>query len=123
MIGQTAGYVEQSVRRQESLVTPITFDSAIGAGATVFYSGKADEFFLIRKVSVANTTGGAILFGLSVGANSWVAANSIAANTTVEIESVGGILIGTDDDISATGNGLRVFGWGIRVRGGDGWAL
>ena len=120
---QSAPFVEQQVRRQSSLVTPETFEVDIGASSTTIYTVRSNEYFLLRKIIVVNDTGGAINFALTVGGTTWVPATSIAATTAVAETAMEGVLFDSDAAIAATGQNLRVVGWGVRVFGGDGWAL
>ena len=120
---QSAPFVEQQVRRQSSLVTPETFEVDIGASSTTIYTVRSNEHFLLRKIIVVNDTGGAINFALTVGGTTWVPTTSIAATTAVAETAMEGVLFDSDAAIAVTGQNLRVVGWGVRVFGGDGWAL
>lgn len=117
-----APFVDNTNRRQSSLVTAVTFDTVIGATATTAYTGVANQFFLIRKVAFINPTGGAITGVLNVGANPWYSA-SVATLAVDVIEEFGGFLIPPSTNLSATGQNLRIVGWGLRVAGGDTWLL
>lgn len=120
---QSAPFVEQQVRRQSSLVTPETFEVDIGASSTTIYTVRSNEHFLLRKIIVVNDTGGAINFALTVGGTTWVPTTSIGATTVVENNELSGMLFDPDAALAATGQNLRVVGWGVRVFGGDGWTL
>lgn len=115
-------YFEQQTRRQASLVTPVAFDVVVGATATDIYTGADDRAFLIRALAVVNDTGGAISATLTVNANQWYTA-SAGANSITRVAAMEGILIDPAIDIAATGQNLRIVGWGLRVSGGDTWAL
>lgn len=118
-----APFVEQETRRGESLVTPFTFDVTLGASPTTIYAGTAEFSFLLRKVIVVNSTAGAINLVMRINGSIVVPTVSIAANTAVEEEALDGLLLNAEVDFTGTGGGLRVLGWGVRVAGGDGWAL
>ena len=115
-------YVDQDQRRKDTLVTPITF-FATAATDTVAYAGVPDQYFLIRSISVANTTGLAVNLTLKVGGNSWVTARTVMGNQTQSIEGVAGQMLADGDDLTVTGAGLLVFGWGLRIRGATEWTL
>lgn len=117
-----APFHEQRTRRQESLVTPFTLSAVLSATTTI-YSGNDRDYLLIRKMIVTNNTGGAVLFRLNVNGAVWVPDVSLANATVTEIGAVAGMLIEPEFDITATGNGLRVSAWGVRVEGGDSWVL
>lgn len=120
--GLSAPFFEQETRRQSNLVTPVAIDTAIGASATTIYTGKDDRSFLIRALGVVNTTGGNIAMTVTVGGNTWYAA-TVLANASARIDELEGVLIDPSKTIQVTGNGLRVYGWGLRVFGGDAWTL
>jgi hypothetical protein len=117
-----AQYVEQSTRRPSSLSSAVVFDVSIGASATTFYTGKPGEFFLIRRIALVNRTGGSINGAISVGANVWFSA-AVGSNTIDVVDELAGFLINPSIDLSATGQNLRVVGWGVRVTGGEDWTL
>lgn len=119
----SASYVEQQTRREQSLVTPITFDVALGATDTTIYTGSADFSLLLRKLIVVNDTAGAINFTFKVDGNVVVPATSISASTAFEEEGLAGFLVDPSKDLAATGNGMRAVGWGVRVQGGSEWVL
>jgi|LGVE01.1.fsa_nt_gb hypothetical protein len=120
-----APFVEQETRRKASLITPVTFSIDLGAGATTIYTGLTGKFFLIREMSVCNTTTGALGLTVTEEANTWVNAHSVAANTTENIAGLSGILIIDGEDLAGLGSalGLTVFGWGLQIEGGDSWIL
>lgn len=121
----SAPFFEQETRRQRNLVTPVYFSVALGTTATTIYAGRADEFFLIRKLMIANTTAGSLNLSLLGGGDTWVSSEPIAANTTIAEDGFEGLLMNTGEDLEGTGSaaGLRAVGWGLRVLGGDGWTL
>ncbi len=117
-----AQYVEQGTRRPESLASAVVFDVAVGASETTVYTGKANQYFLIRRIALVNRTGGAINGAINVGANTWYSA-SVASNTIDVVDELGGFLLNPSVNLSATGQNLRVVGWGVRVTGGEDWTL
>lgn len=117
-----APFTEQQQRRQGNLVSPVAVSADIGATAATLYTGIADQSFLIRGLLVHNDTGGAITLAVSVNGAVWYSA-SVAAGATDRIEELEGMLIAPSVDVTATGQNLRVYGWGLRVQGGDAWAL
>lgn len=123
-ISSSTPYQEQNTRRQASLVTPITFSVEIGATETTIYTAPSgrDEYLLIRKLMVVNTTAGAIDFVLEAGGIVWVPSMSHGTGTTTH-EGLEGMLVDVGENLTATGEGLRVVGWGLRIQGGDKWVL
>jgi hypothetical protein len=117
-----AQYVEQGTRRPSSLKSAIVFDVAITASATTFYTGKAGEYLLLRKIALVNRTGGGITGAISVGANVWYSA-SVGTNSIDVVDELAGFLVNPSVNLSATGENLRVVGWGVRVAGGEDWTL
>ena len=117
-----AQYVEQGTRRPSSLQSPVVFDVSVGATATTVYTGKPVEFFLLRRIALVNRTGGAISGEIRVGGNTWYSA-SVPSNTIDVVDELTGFLINPAIDLSATGQNLRVVGWGVRVTGGEDWTL
>lgn len=117
-----APYTEQQSRRQSSLVTPEAFDVVIGASATTIYTGRDAQSFLIRKIAIVNPTGGGITGVILVGGNQWYSA-SVGAGAIDLVSEIEGFLIDPSTNITATGQNLRVVGWGLRIQGGDAWAL
>lgn len=116
-------YSDQTQRRLRALQTPATFYAAVGTGTAV-YTGQADEFFLIRAFSVSNPTGSAISLTLTVGGNNWVTGAQVSANSVSTVEGIAGQMLEDGVDIVASGAGLIIFGWGLRIRGGgDAWTL
>ena len=108
--------------RLPSLVTPVNFDVAIGTSATTLYTGN-DDFFVIKAITVVNPTGGSLtLSSITGGGNSWVTNTVINANTSVTEIGLAGQALAPNDDLEATGSatGLRAFGWGLRIKSGDG---
>lgn len=120
-----APFVDQSTRRATSLITPLPFDVDLGTGATSVYVGILAKFFLIRAISVCNTTASPINLTVTKNGSDWVTAHPIPANTTESVEGLGGILISDSQSITALGSGagLTLFGWGLRIDGGDSWIL
>lgn len=114
--------VEQEQRRKTSFVTPLTFSESLVA-TTTLYAGDSRNYFLIRKVIVSNNTAVPVNFRVTVNGEVWVPDTSIPAFTVQESDALAGLLIEPEYDIQATGNGLRVAGWGVRVEGGDQWVL
>lgn len=116
--------VQQNTLRNPSQSTPFVIDVAVGTGSTAIYTGKSDRSFLIRGLMAVNTTGGAITLTVTVDGNTWYAA-SVAANATGRITELEGLLLDPSVDITATGSatGVRLAGWGVRIFGGDSWAL
>lgn len=119
----SAPYVEQETRRGRSLVTPITFDVALGGSPTTIYTGLEDFSLLLRKALVVNNTAGALSFTMRVGGNVIIPSTNIATLTTTVLTEVEGFLVNAETDVTATGSGLRLVGWGVKVQGGDGWVL
>lgn len=117
-----AQYVEQGTRRPSSLQSPVVFDVSVGASATTVYTGKPVEFFLIRRIALVNRTGGAISGAVLVSGNTWYSA-SVASNTIDVVDELAGFLINPSVNITATGENIRVVGWGVRVTGGEDWTL
>ncbi len=117
-----AQYVEQGSRRPESLASAVVFDVSVGASATTFYVGKPAQFFLIRRIALVNRTGGAINGAVNVGPNTWYSA-SVPSNTIDVVDELAGFLINPSVNLAATGQDLRVVGWGVRVTGGEDWTL
>ena len=115
----------QETQRQKSLVTPVPFSVALGTSSTTIYTAREGEFFLLRKFVIANTTGSSSNLTLTVGGDTFLSSEAIAANTTVAEDGLEGFLIDDTSNLAGLGSvvGLRAFGWGIRVQGGDGWAL
>ena len=118
----TAPFVDNSNRRQSSLVSAVTFDVAIGASETTAYTGLANQFFLIRKLAIVNRTGGGIATVVNIGATAWYSA-TVATLTTDVVDELSGFLLAPSTNISATGENVRIVGWGIRVEGSEGWTL
>ena len=118
-----APFVEQHIRRQANLVTPVTFSVDLGGSATTFYTGIVGKFFLLREISVCNTTGGALSLTVVANGSTWVNGHSVAANTTESVAGLGGVLIADGEDLTGTGTGLTIFGWGLQIEGGDAWTL
>lgn len=117
-----APFFEQANRRQTSFVTPVTFDVLVGATSTTIYTGVAGQSFLIRALAAVDDTASPVTLTINVGANEWFD-DSIAADSTVRISALEGMLIPPSTNITATGNTLRVIGWGLRIAGGDAWVL
>lgn len=117
-----APFFEQESRRETSLVTPVTFDVDIGAGTATVYTGIADQAFLIRAMAVINDTLGSITITVNVGGNPWFQ-ESRGTLTVSRISELEGMLIAPSTNITATGENLRLVGWGLRVQGGSDWVL
>lgn len=111
--------------RRKSLVTPETFAVAVGTSSTTLFPGRADEFFLLRDIVVANTTAGSLDLTINIGSLEAMSAFPVPANTTIDQLGIGGLLIAPGEALSAFGSavGLNMFGWGVRVSGGDTWVL
>ena len=120
-----APFVEQNLRREKNLSTPVAFSIDLGTSATTIYTGLTGKFFLIREISVCNTTGGSLNLTITEDSNTWVNADPIGANVTESIAGLGGILITDGENIAGLGSGLglTVFGWGLQIEGGDAWRL
>jgi len=120
-----APFVEQNLRREKNLSTPVPFSIDLGTGSTTIYTGLTGKFFLIREMSVCNTTGGSLNLTITEDVNTWVNADPIGANVTESIAGLGGILITDGEDLAGLGSGLglTVFGWGLQIEGGDAWIL
>lgn len=124
MIGNNQIFPDRVQRRNNTLIAPDFFDVAIGATSTTIYTGRSDRFFLIRKIVVINNTGGAINLAMTVNSNPFVPTISIPANTGSSISELEGYLLDVSEDIAATGQNLRIRGWGVMVfGGGDLWTL
>lgn len=117
-----APFVDQSTRRQSNLVTPVAFDVVVGATSTDIYAGASDRSFLVRSLAVVNPTGGGITATITVNGNQWYTA-SAGANSITRITSIEGVLIDPGVDIAATGQNLRIVGWGVRISGSAEWVL
>ncbi len=117
-----AQYVEQGTRRPESLASAVVFDAVIGASATTIYTGRANQYFLIRKIALVNRTGGGIATAVLVNGNTWYSA-TVASNAIDVVDEMEGMLINPSVNITATGQDVRVIGWGVRVTGGEDWTL
>lgn len=117
--------VDQYERRRRGLSTPVTFSVALGTSSTTIYTGKSEQFLLIRHIAVVNSTGGALNLTITGGADTWVSVASIAANTAEVITALNGTMIADGDDLAGLGSaaGLRVFGWGLRIEGSTDWVL
>jgi len=118
-------FSDQKQRRNASLMTPVAIDVAILTTATTIYTGLAGKFFLLRKMSVCNTTAGTITLSIIKASNTWLSSLSIAANTTVDVVGFSDILLPDAVDMAATASatGLQLFAWGLQVEGGDTWTL
>ena len=117
--------IEQSIWRQDSLITPVAFSIDLGATSTTIYTGLLGKFFLIRSISVCNTTAGALNMTITKAASEWVKTDPIAANVTEPIAGMQDMLITDAEDLAGLGSGLglTVFGWGLQIEGGDSWRL
>lgn len=120
-----APFVEQNLRREKNLVTPVPFSVDLGTGSTTIYTGLTGKFFLIREMSVCNTTGGSLNLTITEDSNTWVNADPIGANVTESIAGLSDILITDGEDLAGLGSGagLTVFGWGLQIEGGSAWRL
>lgn len=120
-----APFVEQNLRREKNLSTPVPFSIDLGTGSTTIYTGLTGKFFLIREMSVCNTTGGSLNLTITEDVNTWVNADPIGANVTESIIGLSGILITDGENLAGLGSGLglTVFGWGLQIEGGDAWRL
>jgi len=118
-------FIDQSQRRQRSLSTPVPFSIDLGTSSTAIYTGLTGKFFLIREISVCNTTGGSLDLTITEDVNTWVNADPIGANVTESIAGLSGILITDGENLAGLGSGpgLTVFGWGLQIEGGDAWRL
>ena len=116
---------DQDIRRQRNLVTPVAFSVDLGTTSTTIYTGLTGKFFLIRAISVCNTTAGPLDLGIDNDADTWVADDPIGANVTESIAGLGGMLMTDGADLVGVGSalGLTVFGWGLQIEGGDAWRL
>lgn len=119
------GQFERVNRRNDSLASPLVFRTTIGATSTTIYTGQTDRYFMIRKLVIGNTTGGAINLGITVGGTDLVTSYSVAANTTISLTNIvgddtfAGFLMDVSEDLAATGQNLEVMGWGIQVFGAE----
>ncbi len=125
-----APFVDQSIRRQRSLSTPITFSAVMGLTDTPIYTGVTGKFFLIRAISVCNHTvghgsSGAVALSLYYQGDHWLDAFSVAANTTVPIDGLTGMMLADGENLSGFSDDIKttVFGWGLQIEGGDSWRL
>ena len=116
-------FSDQKTRRNASLMTPVTLDVTVATTATTFYTGLLGKFFLIRNMSVCNTTAADITVTITKGTSTWLSDLSVAGNTTVIIDGLADMLIHDDEDMTviASADGLTLFGWGLQVEGGDSW--
>lgn len=110
---------ESRVIRDAALVTPVMFDTLLGAGGATLYAGN-DAVFVIKALAAVNPSGGAVNLALSVNGNVWVPSTAVAAGGLLDARLVGQA-IAPGLNLTATGNGLRVYGWGLRVAGG--WSI
>lgn len=106
-------------RGRKSLITARKEEVALGTGTAVL-TARDDAFFLVKKVIAANTTGGAVDVSILVNGNTW-SQQSIAANSTAEIETFSGMLLDPSDAVTATGSGVRLILWGVTAQGGVDW--
>jgi len=120
-----APFVEQHLRRQSNLVTPVAFSLDLGTSPTTIYTGITGKFFLIRTLACCNTSGAAVDFTLTKDTSTWVDAVSIASGNTDRTLEVNGVLFADGEDLAGFGSatGLTVFGWGLQIEGGDAWIL
>ena len=125
-----APFVEQNIRRQASLITPVTFNVDMGLTDTTIYTGVTGKFFLIRAISCCNHTAGhgsssAIALTLTYQSDHWLDAFSVATNTTVPIEGLVGTMLADGENLSGLSDDIQttVFGWGLQIEGGDSWRL
>ncbi len=120
-----APFVEQNLRRKRNLSTPVPFSIDLGTSTTAIYTGLTGKFFLIRAMSVCNTTSGSLNLTITEDVNTWVDTQPVAANTTMPVDGLGGILITDGEDLAGLGSGLglTLFGWGLQIEGGDAWRL
>ena len=120
-----APFVEQNLRREKNLSTPVAFSIDLGTSSTTIYTGLTGKFFLIREISVCNTTGGSLNLTITEDSNTWVNVDPIGANVTESIAGLSGILITDGENLAGLGSGLglTVFGWGLQIEGGDAWRL
>lgn len=121
----TAPFIDPNQRRQRSLSTPVAFSIDLGTSSTAIYTGLTGKFFLIREISVCNTTAGALNLTITKAASEWVKTDPIAANVTESIAGLQGMLIIDGENLAGLGSGvgLTVFGWGLQIEGGDSWRL
>ena len=112
-------------QRRSSLVSPYAFTAALGTSSTAIYTGNDTDGLLIRHFAVANTTGAALNLTVTVAGSDYVTAKQVAANDAVRLDALTGLYIDPEDDVAGLGSavGLRVYGWGLRVRGGSAWTL
>lgn len=115
-------FIDQQQRRQRTLATPVKFSVAISTDTTI-YEGIADQFFLVREAFIGNTTGSPIALTVTGGGDSWITSQSIPANTTTILEGLKGAMLLDGEDLVGTGNGLVVYGWGLRIEGANDWIL
>jgi len=120
-----APFVEQHQRRLKNLVTPVAFSVDLGTSSTAIYTGLSGKFFLIRSISVCNTTAGILNLTITEDTNEWVKTQPVAANTTLSIAGLSDMLVTDGEDLAGlgSGTGLTVFGWGLQIVGGDAWRL
>lgn len=117
--------IDQNLRRQRNLSTPVAFSVDLSTGSTTIYTGLVGKFFLIREISVCNTTAGSRDLTITEDTNTWVEAQAVTANTTESIAGLCGMLIADGENLAGLGSndGLTVFGWGLQIEGGDAWRL
>lgn len=123
MLGTGIPSYSEERRRGTSLVTPVTFEAALGTD-TSLYTGKTGEFFLIRGFSASNTTGSNVSVSVTIGSTVWLASGVIPSNSVVALDGLEGQLVGDGLNITATGSGVTIFGWGLRIQAGsENWKL
>lgn len=117
--------VDQEVKRKASLLTPETFSIALGTSSTTIYTVRADEYFLLRKVVAANTAVSAVDLTLTIDGTEVISSQSVAANTTENLDAINGLLLDPEAVLAGLGGatGIRIWGWGVRIFGGDAWVL
>lgn len=117
-------YQQQEIQ-PASLVSGDTFSVDIAsdvAPGTTIYTARADAFFRIRKAAAVNATGGQTTLNIYVNGELWYT-EGVGPNSTSALEGFSGQAIPPSATLSATGDGLRIVGWGIQAQGGPTWFL
>lgn len=115
--------IDYREQRRNALVTPVTFSALLGATSTTIYTGATGEGLLIRHMGASNPTVGAADLTVTVGGVEYVTGKSMAANDASVLDTLSGLYIDDGENIAGIGDGLRVYGWGLRIRGALDWRL
>ena len=125
-----APFVEQNLRREKNLSTPVMFSVDLELTSTPIYTGLVGKVFLIRQISVCNHTAGhggssTRLLTITGNGSEWLDEYEVAPKTTEYIPGLSGILMADGQDLAGFSDGthMTVFGWGLQIEGGDAWRL